>query len=252
MAEHAEQSAQTDHSTDGVNFTYGWYRSLLRRLSSTGYEFRSFADPLGDGDVVLRHDVDLSLDAAVAMARIEADMGVESTYCVLLSSPLYNPFEGEQRTNIREIASLGHDVGIHFSTHQYWAKDDPPTDAALRDRVAAERSAFDAVIDADAAPAVSFHIPPDWVLDRGFDGFRSAYEPALFSEIGYVADSGQRWREDPPRIAELPDALQVLTHPGLWGDEDASFERRIERAAVDAGSRAWELAHREFVDGVYS
>ena len=233
-------------------FTYDWYREFLERLRSAGYRFRSFDDDPDDGGVFLRHDVDLSPRRALEMARLEADAGVSATYLFLLSSPLYNPFEGEQRTNIREIASLGHDVGIHFSTHQYWAKDDPPTDAALRDRVAAERSAFDAVIDADAAPAVSFHIPPDWVLDRRFDGFRSAYEPALFSEIGYVADSGQRWREDPPRIAELPDALQVLTHPGLWGDEDASFERRIERAAVDAGSRAWELAHREFVDGVYS
>jgi len=233
-------------------FTFDWYREFLERLRSTGYRFLSFDDEPDDGGVFLRHDVDLSPRSALDMARLEADVGVTSTYLFLLTSPLYNPFEGEQREQIREIASLGHDVGLHFSTHQYWAKDDPPGDADLRERVTAELSAFDELIDADAASAVSFHIPPDWVLDRSFDGFRSTYEPALFSEIGYVADSGQRWREEPPEMEALPDALQVLTHPGLWGGEDASFEQRIERAAIDAGSRTWELAHREFVDEVYS
>ena len=79
MSERAEQSTQHDSPTGTVEFTYDWYRDFLRRLSAEGYDFRSFDDSLGDGDVVLRHDIDLSLDAAVKMARIEANAGVEST-----------------------------------------------------------------------------------------------------------------------------------------------------------------------------
>jgi len=247
MAEHAEQSAQTDHSTDGVNFTYGWYRSLLRRLSSTGYEFRSFADPLGDGDVVLRHDVDLSLDAAVAMARIEADMGVESTYCVLLSSPLYNPLEGEYRNSLAEIESLGHEVIPHVSTHAYWSEGDVPDADAVERRVAEERGVLETIVS--PSETVSFHRPPSWVLDREFEGFRNAYAPKFFSEIGYIADSNQRWRETPLFVDDLPETAQLLTHPGLWGEHDARFSGRVERAISDACTRTGRDTRAEFLEG---
>ncbi|MGM0448923.1 MAG: hypothetical protein ACQERM_11860 [Methanobacteriota archaeon] len=247
MAEHADQPAQIDRSTDGVEFTYDWYRRFLRRLAAAGYEFRSFGDPLGDRDVVLRHDVDLSLDAAVAMARIEADIGVESTYCVLLSSPLYNPLEGEHRRSLAELESLGHEVIPHVSTHAYWTEGEVPDAAAIEQRVDEEQAVLATVVS--PSETVSFHRPPPWVLDREFEGFRNAYAPALFSEIGYVADSNQRWREDSAFVEDLPETLQLLTHPGLWGERDAGFSGRVERAISDACSRAGRATRAEFLDG---
>jgi len=235
-----------------VDFTFGWYRTFLERLRSDGYRFRSFEEGADGDGVFLRHDVDLSISAALDVARLEANLDVTSTYLFLLTSPLYNPFEAEQRARIEEIADLGHDVGLHFSTHQYWPKEDPPEEEALRDRVVAERSAMETMVDVDVAETTSFHIPPEWMLDREIAGLQSTYEPAFFSEMGYVADSGQRWRDDPPTVGSLPDRVQVLTHPGLWGDVDAEFERRIEAAADDAVTRTRLQTHREFIDGAYS
>lgn len=247
MSERAEQSTQHDSPTGTVEFTYDWYRDFLRRLSAEGYDFRSFDDPLGDGDVVLRHDIDLSLDAAVTMARIEANAGVESTYCVLLTSPLYNPLEGEHRDALEEIASLGHEVIPHVSTHAYWRNGEVPDADAVERRVAEEQSVLETVVP--IGEAVSFHRPPPWVLDRAFEGFQNAYEPALFSDIGYVADSNQRWREDPSFVDDLPETLQLLTHPGLWGERDAGFSGRVERAISDACSRAGRNTRGEFFEG---
>ena len=235
-----------------VEFTLDWYRRFLERLRADGYRFLSFQDDVDRDGVFLRHDVDLSVRGALDVARLEADLDVTSTYLFLLTSPLYNTLEAEQRGRIQEISSLGHDVGLHFSTHQYWSKEDPPRTDDLLERIADERSVLDAMLDTDVVSTVSFHIPPEWVLDRSFDGIRSTYEPALFSDIGYVADSGQRWRESPPKIDDFPDTLQVLTHPGLWGDDDEPFERRIEQATDDAVARVRFHTHREFIDGVYS
>lgn len=247
MSERAEQS--TDHGplSGTVEFTYDWYRDFLRRLSAEGYEFRSFDDQLSDRDVVLRHDVDLSLDAAVEMAQIEADAGVESTYCVLLTSPLYNPLEGEYRETLAEIASLGHEVIPHVSTHAYWEGGEIPDAEAIERRVAEEQSVLETAVS--VGETVSFHRPPSWVLDRGFEGFQNAYAPEFFSDIGYVADSNQRWREDPSFIDNLPETLQLLTHPGLWGERDAGFSGRVERAISDACSRAGRNARDEFFEG---
>lgn len=240
-------SEQVNQALGDVVFTHDWYHQFLQQLLAEGYEFQPFSDPLGDGDVVLRHDVDLSVDRAVEMARIEADMGVESTYFLLLTSPLYNPLEADCRDAISRIASMGHDVALHFSTHRYWTEDDSPTARAVERRVNQERTVLETV--ASIADVVSFHRPPPWVLGRSFEDFESAYAPAFFTDIGYVADSTQRWRDDPPRVAELPGTVQLLTHPGLWAEEDASFDQRLEEAVVSACTQASRKTWDEFQEG---
>ena len=61
-----------------VAFTHQWYRQFFQELRANGCQFRSFSMSLDDGDVVLRHDVDLPIDAAVTIARIQAGLGIES------------------------------------------------------------------------------------------------------------------------------------------------------------------------------
>ncbi|WP_096388805.1 polysaccharide deacetylase family protein [Halopenitus persicus] len=238
---------QLNQPLGDAEFTHHWYRRFLQRLLAEGYDFRAFSDRVGDGDVILRHDVDLSVDAAVTMARIEADLGIRSTYCVLLTSPLYNPLEGAHRNALRAIKALGQDVCLHFSTHEYWPANHPPGADAIERRVQEERSVLEGIVP--ATDTVSFHRPPSWVLNREFDGFRNAYAPAYFDEIGYVADSSQRWREDPPRIESLPETLQLLTHPGLWSETDEGFVNRVEQAITDACRHAGRNTRSEFIDG---
>jgi len=240
-------SEQATHLRGDIAFTHRWYRRFLGQLQSAGYEFQSFSNSLGPGDIVLRHDVDLSVDAAVEMARIEADLGIESTYCFLLTSPLYNLLEADNRAALDEIQSLGHDLALHFSTHQYWGSEEPPATLSIERRVRQEQSVFDTL--APGSKTVSFHRPPEWVLGEDFTGFRNTYAPAYFDEIGYVADSSQRWRDEPPRVDDLPETLQLLTHPGLWRETDGDFDQRVKRAVAEACSRAGRRTHTEFVDG---
>lgn len=237
---------QRHQSLDSVEFTYDWYREFLNRLLDGGYVFRKFSDEVETGDVFLRHDVDLSVEDAVTLARLESDLGVEATYCFLLTSPLYNPLDRDRREQIHEIESLGHEVTLHFSTHEYWDADARPDDRTIEERVAAEQTVFDSILGT-TSETVSFHVPPSWVLKRSFDGFRNTYAPEYFSDIGYVADSGQRWRDAPPTVLGLPESFQLLTHPGLWGERDRDYEARIKRSITTACSYASRKAHREFL-----
>lgn len=231
-----------------VEFTYRWYRDFLERLWADDYEFLGFSEDSGDCSAFLRHDVDLSLEAALRMARLEAGLGISATYFVMLSSSLYNPFERTQRERIEEIESLGHDVGLHFSTHEYWDDRRPGADE-IEDRVTSELSVLESILD-DGPTAVSFHIPPDYVIGRSFDGFLNAYAPEYFEDAAYVADSKQRWRDQPPNVEAFPDTVQILTHPGLWNGEDADFTGRIEEAIVESCRHAQQSARGEFIDGV--
>lgn len=237
-----------DQKFRSLEFTYRWYRDFLERLQEAGYDVRAFGDAPGPGDVILHHDVTLSVEKAMHMARIETDLGVEACYCIQVTSPLYNPLESRWRDTIRAIDVLGHEVGLQFSTHEYWGGTDRPEDDIVEHRVADERAVLNTVTSRPPE-TVSFRVPPDWVLDRSFDGFRNAYAPPHFSEIAFLSDSGQRWRYNPPDFEEFSEGAHVLVHPGLWGETDDTFVDRVGEAIADARSHTEEKIRREFLEG---
>lgn len=73
------------------NYSMIGYGDLLELLKLRGFEARNFSDVSARGStVILRHDVDADLEAAVAMAEIERDLGLTTTYFLMLASPLYS------------------------------------------------------------------------------------------------------------------------------------------------------------------
>ena len=232
--------------TDAVTFSFDWYESFLREIRSEGYTFGRYGDSVAPGTVLLRHDVDLSPRRARRMAEIEADLGIESTYFVLVASPMYNVLEANTRETLTEIADLGHDIGVHFSTHQYWSPDAvPAAEAPIAERVRDERATLSTVLD--PIETVSFHIPPERVLRREFDAFPSTYEPRFFTDIEYHGDSDQRWRGDPPDPAGFGTKAQVLVHPGLWGETDDPFEHRVHEGVAETRRRTATYARERYL-----
>ncbi|NHX36811.1 MULTISPECIES: polysaccharide deacetylase family protein [Halolamina] len=226
-------------------FTYSRYRQFLRELMEKGFEFSTYGDDVEDGEILLRHDVDLSLEKAVTMAEIEASEGVQSTYFILLTSQLYNVLHTKSRERISHIQSLGHNIGLHFSTHQYYDRD--PGEEQLVEQIKDERRVLN-IVTGSPIKAVSFHIPPEWILRRSFDGFVSTYEERFFSDIPYRGDSNQRWREDPPFESGYPEKGQVLVHPGLWGEDDRQFEECIHETVDDMIESVDQFVSRQYLD----
>lgn len=214
---------------DGKRFSYtlAEYEGLLESLLADGYSFTGFS-PLSSGEIVLRHDVDLSPETALEMARIEARLGIESTYCFLLTTPVYNLLAVEENEALRGIDALGHDVALHFNTHHYW--DGKPSAAELERRVREERAVLDRLVEESGV--VSFHRPPEWVLGEAFEGVENAYGPRYFTEVGYRSDSSQKWRREPPFPDGRPERFQLLVHPGLWGAAGREFAEIV--AGVEA------------------
>jgi len=223
-------------------YTLEEYRTLLESLLADGFEFVGFGRPLQDDEIVLRHDVDLSPKLALEMAKIEASLDVKSTYCVLVTTPIYNLLEVEHARALAEIRALGHDIAVHFNTHHYW--DSEPTPDELGTQVRAECDVLGTILG-QHVETVSFHRPPSWVLDVDFDGFENTYQPQYFSAITYRSDSSQKWRTEPPFPHGRPDRLQLLIHPGLWGHTPR------EMADIVADIETKQRAHVEtYLDGL--
>lgn len=245
-ADQWEEPFAPDETVGEIRFAFDWYESFLRTVDEAGYQFGRYGGGgVEPGTTLLRHDVDLSPFRARKMAELETELGIHSTYFFMVASPMYNVFNATTRETIADIADMGHDVGLHFSTHQYWAADAIPDDDTVAKRVLADRDALSAV--ADPIETVSFHIPPDPVLRRSFERFPSTYEPRFFTDIGYIADSDQRWRSDPPRVEQFDERVQLLVHPGLWGEDDDAFEARVRQGVDEMRQRTSTYARERYV-----
>ena len=94
-------------------FDLDHYRELIEAAKAGGYRFAFFDVPPEAGTVILRHDVDLSLDAALRMAELEAEAGAAATYFLMTRSEFYNLDAPSGAAAIERLRELGHRVGLH-------------------------------------------------------------------------------------------------------------------------------------------
>jgi hypothetical protein len=98
------------------HFTYAAYAAFLDRLSGDDrvrpMSLRELATAPRDRIAVgLRHDVDLRLENALRLARLEHDRGLSATYFVLHTAEYWRRADLVER--LLELQSLGHEVGWH-------------------------------------------------------------------------------------------------------------------------------------------
>ena len=199
------------------------YRELLDAARAGGYRYAFFDRDPEPGDLLLRHDVDLSLEAAVEMAELEADAGARATYFLMTESVFYNLASTAGERAIARLRELGHRVALHA----VWPR------AALDERF---------------EPVVAWHNPDPEYMSAPVDGVANVMEPRFFSPATYRSDSNQRWRSGCPHEALARgefEWLQLLVHPEIWvypGETmretmlsflDADRERRLELLAAD-------------------
>jgi hypothetical protein len=219
------------------------YRRLLRGLSAAQYKSASFASFEPDhAQVILRHDIDLSLELALRMAILEVEEQWISTYFVLLSTQFYNAASRKGRSALSEILSLGHEVGLHFDPAAY------PNLTSLRDlemAAALECSRLEEII-LRPVTVTTVHRPA--AVNPGFLGMsglfaerRHAYEPCFFSEPAYISDSAGDWAYGHPldhACISQRTGMQLLTHPYLWMQTCGGTQWDKIDAAIRVNERA--------------
>ena len=122
--------------TDFEDFTEEAYSELLVSARRR-FTFEPFGTTSQSPHVLWRHDVDVSVHRALALARIEARAGLRSTFLLSLHSAFYSLLEAEVAARARDIFALGHWLGLHFDLSAYPGLDH---EAELTRRIEQERA----------------------------------------------------------------------------------------------------------------
>lgn len=230
-----------------IDFTRDKYRQLLISLQTTGYDFITFAEYCKDEKpnrfVILRHDVDLLPYHSLATAKIEYELGIHAVY-YFRAVP-----ESWDEAVIKEIASLGHEVGYHYEslTTCMGNMEDAYEDFKknlqdLRKLVTVE------TICMHGSPRSPFDSKDIWkhYEYKTLDIIGEPYMDADFSKMLYLTDTGRCWdgykvsvRDKIPTFQDewiskgwifhstddiilaskdgiLPSMIMITTHPQRW------------------------------------
>lgn len=208
------------------DFTLPHFQEICHLLMEHGYRFISFGEDGAVPDhqrvVLLRHDIDVSLESALIIAELEHSLGLKSTYFVWIGAPFYNVFDPVQSRIIRQIQNLGHEIGLHFDETAYGA----PALDDLRRAVDTEARTLATVIGRQVR-AISLHRPSQRMLDADFrlPHYVNAYQGRFFKEYKYLSDSARRWREGCV-CTHVPGGtiqrLHLVVHPFWWTDPEAA------------------------------
>ncbi len=243
--------------SDQREFSVTGYKSLIKGLITHGYEISSFRKvDTASKHLIVRHDVDMCLDAAVEIAVLENQLGVSAHYFVLLRTEMYNLFSKNGLAAVETLLSLGHRVGLHFDASLY-------SESELEEAAEWESGCLQCVTGCEV-DMISFHRPTKSLLGRAglLAGRRHAYQPKYFTDMAYCSDSRGRWDHGYPLDLEAVkkgQALQLLTHPIWWTTKGAeNTVSRLDRFAAGrhqglrrelaCNCEPYREAYKEFTD----
>ncbi len=233
-----------------MDFTLRKYSQLLVGLQDKGYCFLTFSDYCEQKDalqdvrfVILRHDVDLKANNALATAKIEQSMGIQASYYFRIVE------QSNQPEIISAIVDLGHEIGYHYEDMAICGGNPEMAMEHFQRQLTYFRQFYPVkTICMHGSPRSRFDGRDLWKKfdyhDFGIIG--EPYFDVDFSKVFYLTDTGRRWdgfnvsvRDKVPiyqdkwikeglvfhttediicaiKSRKLPPQLLITTHPQRW------------------------------------
>ena len=203
-----------------MEFNLTEYKDALIESQKKGYEVVNFQSALVNNNerkILIRHDVDFSLDQAVEIAKIEASLNVSATYFIRFHCKFYNALSIDSKNKILNIENLGHSVGLHFE-EDFYKKD------MLYNGIKTEKYLLDSFLD-NEVDAIAPHEPSrtgrmEYDLQELLNiGIKyQAYDGDLLNKYTYMSDSSGILKDGflKEHVEKGTKNIYILTHPVWW------------------------------------
>lgn len=233
-------------------FTDAAYVDLLATARHAGYALLTVREYLTREDLperflVLRHDVDRKPANALRFARLEARLGVESTYYVRTVDGVFDP------DVVERIDALGHEVGYHYEDLDRADGVRARARALFRESLATLRR--HATVDTACmhgnplTPHDNREMWDDPADLAEFDLLGDAYLSMDFADVTYFSDAGRTWRDG---VLKVKDPARCVRHKDVQADTTRELcsqlaSGTVPRACVLSHPNRWASTYGEFV-----
>lgn len=222
-----------DYAPDEVRSPASRGRASVGGVGQQDFSLDRLHELVNGWNVVLRHDVDYSIECARRMAVFEAERSVKASFFFLVNGQ-YNLRAYGARKALREIRELGHEVCAHVDMGL--PRDELVSSEMMADAAIAAHWGLCELLEipeSEMSRRISFHQPPRDVFWREVPGFESMTGP--FWKGHYVQDSRGVFRLSPEEAiakATKERPVQLNLHPEwwFWPKEYADRRRLIEES----------------------
>lgn len=227
------------------DFTLNVYLSLLQSLKEAGYVFQTIHDFMSrpaDRVVLLRHDVDARKEHSLRFARLQHEKGIVGTYYFRIVPQSFD------EAVIREIHTLGHEIGYHYEDMDLAGGDPVRAYALFQEHLEKLRSVAPvSTICMHGSPRSKYDNRDLWKhYDyRDFGLIGEPYFDLDFNQVFYLTDTGRRWDGHKVSVRDkvksgfgltfhttgqiidciekgrFPEKIMFTFHPQRWTDSPA-------------------------------
>jgi hypothetical protein len=201
-------------------FREDYYRGMLIKAKELGFAFQTFSEYLDNPSkkvIMIRHDIDVSLEWALELAQIEYDLGICSTYFVRVHSTRYNLFDQHNYRRLHKLKNMGFEIGVHQEVCNFCNTRDEAILLLKR-----EKTVVESILGCHIR-GVATHIPKSSLLKITQEVLEETlfdYTPGgeIFNEGAiFVSDSNCHWKQYSfERAILLSDKVLANIHPVWW------------------------------------
>ena len=195
-------------------FSLAHYKECIELAKDKGYTIataRNYREQINKQVILLRHDVDFSLEYAYELANFEYDLGINSSYYIYLHSELYNALSPKSMAMIREMKGMGHEIGLHAEGDTYLGIEEQLIPDILGDY---RLYSYTTHLHNLRKPLIIPYL----------------VNPQTDIKIKYISDSGRNWREGCMcnHIGKI-NKLHILVHPEWWVSNGVTREDAVHK-----------------------
>ncbi|MDO4285778.1 MAG: hypothetical protein Q4C60_10660 [Eubacteriales bacterium] len=205
-------------------FSFDDYREIIRLIKETGLQATYEEALQRDSFIIMRHDVEYSVERAQALSKVEESMDFRSAYFFQWTNNSYNILSRKNRDILTDMHERGQYIGLHFALNGM-------TDIEMiKSRIVQEMEMLSNMLGFEVR-WFSIHRPSPDVLAANIKipGILNAYQDEFFSfcpnttpetvlPVKYMSDANHIWRYGYPDADAIGShkKIQILTHPFAW------------------------------------
>ncbi|MCR5798952.1 MAG: hypothetical protein K6G69_02660 [Lachnospiraceae bacterium] len=205
-------------------FSYDDYKEIIRICKSSGRYMDYKKAMTSDSFVIMRHDVEYSVERAYQLSKVEESMDFTSTFFFQWTNNSYNILSKRNMDMIKDMHERGQRIGLHYALNGM-------TDMELvRKQIVKEINILSEMFGFEI-DSFSVHRPSKDILRENIKlpGIINAYQDDFFTfaenvdentpvNVKYLSDANHIWRYGYPDENNILNnkKVQILVHPFAW------------------------------------